>query len=65
MMDAQRDEIPEDLIIRQPLCPPAMSALVKQMLAKQPQQRPSFREVMNELIAIEISQLSNQTLIAL
>lgn len=59
------DEIPEDLFLVQPICPPALSALVKQMLAKRPQQRPSFRDVLNELVGIEIEHLSDQSVIRL
>jgi serine/threonine protein kinase len=58
-------EIPEDLIIAQPDCPRRLGALVKQMLSKNPFVRPSFREVLNELISIEIEHLSDMTLIRL
>jgi serine/threonine protein kinase len=57
------NDIPEDLIIAQPECPARLGALVKQMLAKNPFARPSFREVLNELISIEIEYLSDTTLI--
>jgi serine/threonine-protein kinase len=62
---AHAESIPEDLIIAQPNCPPALAALVKQMLSKDPFMRPSSREVLDELIAIEIEHLSNTTLIKL
>jgi serine/threonine-protein kinase len=57
--------IPEDLIVAQPDCPVRLGMLVKQMLAKNPQARPSFRHVLNELISIEIEHLSDATLIPL
>lgn len=57
--------IPEDLIIAQPDCPARLGTLVKQMLTKNPLARPSFREVLNELISIEIEYLSDTTLIQL
>lgn len=53
--------IPEDLIVSQPHCPPRLNSLVKQMLAKNPVMRPSIREVLNELIAVEIEHLSDTT----
>ena len=59
------NDIPEDLIIAQPDCPARLGALVKQMLTKNPLRRPSFREVLNELISIEIEFLSDTTLIRL
>lgn len=59
------NEIPEDLIVRQPDCPPALSALVKQMLAKDVAMRPTFRETLNELIGIEINHLTDQAVIVL
>jgi serine/threonine-protein kinase len=59
------NDIPEDLIIAQPDCPARLGALVKQMLTKNPISRPSFREVLNELISIEIEYLSDTTLIRL
>ena len=63
LIETQMDLIPEDLIIRQPDCPPALSALVKQMLATQASMRPTFGEVLNELIGIEINHLTNQSII--
>jgi serine/threonine protein kinase len=62
---AHASAIPEDLIIAQPDCPPRLGALVKQMLAKDPDQRPSFRQVLNDLISIEIEHLSDAKLIYL
>ena len=59
------NDIPEDLIIAQPDCPARLGALVKQMLAKNPVARPSFRTVLNELISIEIEYLSDTTIIQL
>ncbi len=58
-------EIPEDLIVAQPNCPNRLGSLVKQMLTKNPFSRPSFREVLNELISIEIEYLSDTTLLRL
>lgn len=63
--DLHLNEIPEDLIIAQPDCPVRLGMLVKQMLAKDPIARPSFREVLNELISIEIEYLSDTTLLRL
>lgn len=57
--------IAEDLVIAQPDCPVRLSGLVKQMLAKNPHSRPSFRQVLNELISIEIEHLSDTALIRL
>lgn len=62
---AHRTHIAEDLIIAQRDCPKRLGALVKQMLAKDPVMRPSFREVLNELTSIEIEHLSDATLIQL
>ncbi len=59
------DNVPEDLIVLQPDCPPALSALVKQMLAKNVELRPTFRETLNELIGIEINHLTDQAVIRL
>ena len=59
------DEIPEDLIVRQPVCPPALSALVKQMLATRPEMRPTFREALNELIGVEINSLTDRSVVRL
>jgi serine/threonine protein kinase len=57
------ESIPEDLVIAAPDCPARLGSLVKQMLSKNPILRPSFREVLNELISIEIQYLSDTTLI--
>lgn len=63
--NAHTDNIPEDLVIAQRDCPARLGTLVKQMLAKNPVIRPSFREVLNELISIEIEHLSDPALIQL
>lgn len=60
-----RESIAEDLVFIQPDCPIRLSSLVKQMLIKNPSARPSFREVLNELILIEIEYLSDSTLLQL
>ena len=60
---AHLEVIPEDLIIAQPLCPPRLASLTKQMLAKDPLMRPRSCEVLDELIAIEIEHLSNNSMI--
>lgn len=62
---AHREVIPEDLIIVQPACPPRLASLAKQMLAKDPLMRPTSCEVLDELIAIEIEHLSNNTMVML
>ena len=62
---AHREVIPEDLIITQPICPPRLASLTKQMLAKDPVMRPASCEVLDELIAIEIEHLSNNSLVML
>lgn len=62
---AHRHKIPENLLVSQPLCPPRLAYLVKEMLAKNPQRRPAFGDVLNELISIEIAHLSDTTLIPL
>lgn len=54
-----------DLMIRQPLCPPALYRLVRKMLDKNPAKRPAMRSVLESLIAIEIEHLCDPTLIAL
>jgi serine/threonine-protein kinase len=58
-------EIPIDLMIRQPLCPPALYRLVRKMLAKNPTRRPAFKEVLETLITIEIDHLCDVTAIPL
>ncbi|MFK7767511.1 MAG: serine/threonine protein kinase [Mariniblastus sp.] len=63
--NAHRDHIAEDLIIAQPDCPARLASIVKQMLSKNPILRPSIREVLNELISIEIEFLNDLTLIKL
>ena len=62
---AHQEVIPEDLIITQPICPPRLASLTKQMLAKDPVMRPASCEVLDELIAIEIEHLSNNALVML
>ena len=59
------EQIPEDLVIEQPDCPARLGSLVKQVLFKVHYLRPSFREILNELISIEIEYLSDTTLIRL
>ena len=65
IQNAHEEHIPEDLIFAQPNCPVRLGLLVKQMLCKNPVIRPSLREALNELIAIEIEHLSDQTSILL
>ncbi|MEM9941467.1 MAG: serine/threonine-protein kinase [Planctomycetota bacterium] len=62
---SHRDLIPEDLIFSQPDCPQALGRLVKQMLSKNPEVRPTMREVLNSLIGVEIEHLSDLTPIVL
>ncbi len=62
---AHQEVIPEDLIISQPACPPRLASLTKQMLAKDPLMRPTSCEVLDELIAIEIEHLSNNSTVML
>ncbi len=62
---SHNDQIPEDLVVAAPDCPPKLGALVKLMLSKDPILRPSFREVHNELVSIEIEHLADETLIRL
>ena len=58
-------QIPIDLMIRQPLCPKGLYRLVRKMLAKNPERRPAFKEVLETLITIEIDHLSDLTAIPL
>ncbi len=60
-----RHHIPADLQFVQRRCPPALSTLVKEMLIKNPDSRPSLREVLNRLISIEIEHLTDLTMIPL
>jgi len=60
---SHNEQIAEDLVIAAPDCPPRLGALVKLMLSKNPILRPSFREVLNELISVEIEHLADTTLI--
>ena len=62
---SHRHQIPEDLIFAQPLCPPVLGRLVKEMLFKNPARRPQFQKVLNRLVAIEIDHLMDQTMIVL
>ena len=62
---AHRHQIPADLQFVQPLCPPVLSSLVKEMLFKNPRNRPTSRQVLNRLIAVEIEHLTDQTMIPL
>ncbi|MEL7496175.1 MAG: serine/threonine-protein kinase [Planctomycetota bacterium] len=62
---AHQDSIAEDLMFAQTNTPPRLSELVKQMLRKNPQQRPSFNRVLDQLISIEIEHLSDNRLIRL
>ena len=65
LADAHHQEIPADLMFVQPQCPPALNALVKEMMFKDPSRRPDFRHVLNRLIGIEIDHLNDQTMIQL
>jgi len=65
LIKSHQEDIPEDLVIVQRDCPGRLGSLVKQMLAKDPVLRPSFRQVLNELISIEIEFLSDSTLLRL
>ncbi len=65
MVKAHQSQIPEDLVIAQPDCPKRLGSLVKQMISKNPNLRPSFRQVLNEMISIEIEFLSDETLLQL
>ena len=58
-------ELPVDLMIRQPLCPAPLYRLVRKMLCRNPLKRPSFSEALESLITIEIEHLSDLTLIPL
>ncbi len=63
--NAALKELPVDLMIRQPLCPPPLYRLVRKMLARNPQKRPTFGKVLESLVTIEIEHLSDMTLIPL
>jgi serine/threonine-protein kinase len=63
--DAVRQQTPVDLMIRQPLCPAALYRLVRRMLAKNPAHRPTFHDVLESLITIEIEHLSDMSIIPL
>lgn len=58
-------QIPPDIQFVQRACPPALSQLVKEMLVKNAAHRPSLREVLNRLIALEIEHLTDLTMIPL
>ena len=62
---AMRQQIPVDLMIRQPLCPRPLYRLVRKMLSRNAMHRPSFTEVLEHLISIEIEHLSDMTVIPL
>lgn len=65
MATAHQEDLCEDLQFIQPLCPPVLSSLVKEMLLKNPERRPSFTGVLNRLIAIEIEHLNDLTMLPL
>lgn len=54
-----------DLMIEQPLCPKGLYRLVRKMLSRNPVHRPSFDDVLESLISIEIEHLSDMTVIPL
>ncbi len=56
---------PVSLQNNQPLCPPRLSRLVDDMLSKFPVQRPRIREILDELISIELEYLEHPALIRL
>lgn len=62
---AHRHHIPEDLMFVQRECPTALSRLVKEMMAKNSENRPSFSQVLSQLIAIEIEHLDDRRLFTL
>ncbi len=57
--------LPPDLQFAQRSCPPALSRLVKEMLLKNPAQRPALRDVLNRLISLEIEHLTDPAVISL
>lgn len=61
---ASKKTLPIDLMIRQPMCPPAIYRLVRKMIVKNPAQRPPMRQVLEQLIAIEIEHLCDATVIS-
>lgn len=62
---AARQDLPVDLMIRQPRCPRPLYRLVRKMLSRNPMHRPDFSEVLEHLISIEIEHLSDLTVIPL
>ncbi|MEM7457025.1 MAG: serine/threonine-protein kinase [Planctomycetota bacterium] len=60
----QNKDVPS-LIRHQPLCPSRLSDLVQWMLNSNPADRPSSREVLDQLISIEIENLSNPAVLSL
>jgi serine/threonine-protein kinase len=62
---AMRQQVAVDLMIRQPLCPRPLYRLVRKMLSKNPLHRPSFPEVLEHLVSIEIEHLADMTVIPL
>jgi len=62
---AHRTEEPVDVIRHQPLCPTRLNQLIRQMLHKDPDVRPTISEVMDQLISIEIENLDNPAVILL
>jgi eukaryotic-like serine/threonine-protein kinase len=57
--------VPIDLQFVQTCCPRPLSQLVKEMLIKNPSHRPSLRDVLNRLIALEIEHLTDPTILPL
>lgn len=62
---ARQHKRPIDVIRRQPACPPRLSRLASEMMSVQSEARPAIRDVLEQLIAIEIENLENPTLIRL
>lgn len=65
LVEQQQVKRPVDLIRVQPSCPASLSRFVSQMLAANPLERPSIQEVLEQLIAVEIENLENPSLIQL
>ncbi len=61
----QCQHVPADLMFVQPLCPPRLSQLVKEMMLKNPSQRPSLPEVLNRMIGLEMEHLTDTICIPL
>ncbi len=62
---ARKQKRPIDVIRRQPACPARLSRLASEMMSIQAEARPAIRDVLEQLIAIEIENLENPTLIQL